>query len=317
MLIRPPPEGEIDSPVSPNRVPPGLRYVLRDGSRRLVKGLTLFRPHAWRNTWTNVLPGERLSLLSTRDFSALQRAILALYSQRDLESFREAVPGIFLGIIPADYFSVGDGRVDVARRVVRVLNLWESRPLRVGPLLEAFERTLFDHPLTQHSLRNGTGRPRGQRLSDVLTMAQLRRTRLYREALRPAGIGRMLSIGSLAGPGLAALTLTRPEGQPDFTARDRTVLEALQPHFDQARTNLERETQLRATRSQSLKAHGMTPRETEVALWLAQGKTNREIATILAAPVRTIEKHVERILQKMGVENRAAAAIAVSEIVRA
>jgi DNA-binding CsgD family transcriptional regulator len=256
-----------------------------------------------------------LKHLSGRDFAALQRAILALYSHRDLDCFREAVPGIFMGIIRADYFSLGDGRVDLENRKVKVLNLWESRPLRVGPMLDAFERTLFEHPLTQHSLRTGS---RGATmLSDFMTLPQLRQTQLYREALRPANIGRMLSIGSLSGPGLAALTLTRPESEPDFTERDRAVLTALQPHFDQARANLERETQLRANRSQSLKVHGMTARETEVALWLAQGKTNREIATILTAPVRTIEKHVERILKKMGVENRAAAALAVNEIIHA
>jgi DNA-binding CsgD family transcriptional regulator len=255
--------------------------------------------------------------LSARDLAGLQQAILALYSHRDLKSFREAVPGIFLGLIRADYFSLGDGRIDFENGKIRVLNLWESRPLRVGALLEAFERTLFEHPITQYSLRNGAGPSRAMRLSDFMTLPQLRRTRLYREALRPANIGRMLSIGSLTGPGLAVLTVTRPEADPDFTDRDRRVLEALQPHFDQARGNLERESQLRASRSQSLGVHGLTQREMEVALWLAQGKSNPEIATILAAPVRTVEKHVERVLQKLGVENRTAAAIAMAEIIRA
>jgi DNA-binding CsgD family transcriptional regulator len=255
--------------------------------------------------------------LSVRDLVGLQDATLALYSHRDIKSFREALPGIFLGLIRADYFSLGDGRIDLKHKAIKVLNLWESRPLRVGALLEAFERTLFEHPLTQYSLRSGGGPIRAMRLSDFLTLGQLRKTRLYREALRPANIGRMLSIGSLTGPGLAALTLTRPETEDDFTERDRRILETLRPHFDQARVNIERESQLRASRSRSLTAHGMTPRETEVALWLAQGKTNPEIASILAAPVRTVEKHVERILQKMGVENRTAAAVAMAEIIRA
>ena len=54
-----------------------------------------------------------------------------------------------------------------------------------------------------------------------------------------------------------------------------------------------------------------------MALWLAQCKTNPEIAIILATPVRTIEKHVEHILHKLGVENRVAAAIAITGIIRA
>ena len=261
------------------------------------------------------ITGDELKSVSSRDFSGLQRAILALYSHRDIKSFREAVPGLFLGVFQADYFWLGDGRIDFKRKSIKVLNLWESRPLRVGLLFEAFERNLFDNPITQHSLRTG-GRG-AVMLSDLLTLPQLRRTRLYRESLRPANIGRVLSIGSFSGPAMAALTVTRPETEPNFTERDRRVLETLRPHFDQARGNLERESQLRANRSLSLTAHGMTPRETEVALWLAQCKTNAEIASILAAPVRTVEKHVERILRKLGVENRAAAAVAMAEIIRA
>ena len=53
---------------------------------------------------------------------------------------------------------------------------------------------------------------------------------------------------------------------------------------------------------------GLTPRETEVLTWVAQGKTNYEIGVILSAGTRTICKHVERILSKLFVENRTAAA---------
>jgi DNA-binding CsgD family transcriptional regulator len=252
-------------------------------------------------------------LISSRDFASVQRAILALYSYRNIRGFRLAVPGIFLGVIRATYFSLGDGRVDPVNRSIKLLDLWESRPLRVGALRDAFERHLFDHPLTQHSMR--TGGRRAVMLSDLLTLRQLRRMPVYRESLKPVNIGRVLAIASFSGPGVAALSVARPETEPNFTERDRRVMETLRPHFDQARGNLERESQLRASRSRSLTAHGMTPRETEVALWLAQGKTNAEIASILAAPVRTVEKHVERILKKMGVENRASAAVAVAEII--
>jgi DNA-binding CsgD family transcriptional regulator len=58
---------------------------------------------------------------------------------------------------------------------------------------------------------------------------------------------------------------------------------------------------------------GLTQRETEVLSWIAQGKTNYEIGVILSAATGTICKHVERILFKLSVENRtAAAAIALA-----
>jgi DNA-binding NarL/FixJ family response regulator len=53
---------------------------------------------------------------------------------------------------------------------------------------------------------------------------------------------------------------------------------------------------------------GLTTREREVLTWIAQGKTNYEIGVILSACTGTICKHVERILSKLCVENRTAAA---------
>jgi DNA-binding CsgD family transcriptional regulator len=52
----------------------------------------------------------------------------------------------------------------------------------------------------------------------------------------------------------------------------------------------------------------LTRRETEVLRWVAQGKSNAAIGTILFMRTRTVEKHLERIFEKLGVESRTAAA---------
>jgi DNA-binding CsgD family transcriptional regulator len=57
----------------------------------------------------------------------------------------------------------------------------------------------------------------------------------------------------------------------------------------------------------------LTPRETEVLSWLAKGKTNRDIADILGMSHRTVNKHLEHIFEKLGVETRAAAAALASQ----
>ncbi len=51
-----------------------------------------------------------------------------------------------------------------------------------------------------------------------------------------------------------------------------------------------------------------TQREAEVHLWLSKGKTNREIAQILEMSPRTVNKHLEQLFKKIGVENRTSAA---------
>ena len=59
----------------------------------------------------------------------------------------------------------------------------------------------------------------------------------------------------------------------------------------------------------------VTDREAEVLLWIARGKSNRDIAEILDLSPRTVNKHLEQIYAKLGVENRAsAAALAVRTI---
>ncbi|HAV67347.1 MAG TPA: DNA-binding response regulator, partial [Alcanivorax sp.] len=52
----------------------------------------------------------------------------------------------------------------------------------------------------------------------------------------------------------------------------------------------------------------LTRRESQVLLWIAQGKTNREIGQILSLSPRTVNKHLEQVFRKLGVENRTAAA---------
>lgn len=53
---------------------------------------------------------------------------------------------------------------------------------------------------------------------------------------------------------------------------------------------------------------GLTPREAEVLYWVALGKTNRDIAGILDMSPRTADKHLQHVLDKLGVETRTAAA---------
>ena len=53
---------------------------------------------------------------------------------------------------------------------------------------------------------------------------------------------------------------------------------------------------------------GLTRRQAEVLAWLAQGKANNEIASILTISVDTVGRHVEAIFEKLGVQTRTAAA---------
>jgi DNA-binding response OmpR family regulator len=59
----------------------------------------------------------------------------------------------------------------------------------------------------------------------------------------------------------------------------------------------------------------LTHREAEVLVWIARGKSNRDIGDILGLSPRTVNKHLEQIYVKLGVENRASAAVLASGVV--
>jgi len=76
---------------------------------------------------------------------------------------------------------------------------------------------------------------------------------------------------------------------------------------------------LREERPTEIKPQSAVPcslssREAQVVQWVSQGKTNKEIALILQLSARTVQKHLEHIYQKMGVENRTGAAAKAYEI---
>jgi DNA-binding response OmpR family regulator len=76
---------------------------------------------------------------------------------------------------------------------------------------------------------------------------------------------------------------------------DEILLRLLEGEFENDNLVLKRKLQL-------------TQRESEVLMWIARGKSNRDIAEILDLSPRTVNKHLEQIYAKLGVENRASAA---------
>ncbi len=70
-----------------------------------------------------------------------------------------------------------------------------------------------------------------------------------------------------------------------------------------------------ASNDEVLRQHfSLTVRESEVLLWIAKGKSNRDIGDILGLSSRTVNKHLEQIYIKLGVENRASAAVKAAHV---
>jgi len=100
--------------------------------------------------------------------------------------------------------------------------------------------------------------------------------------------------------------LPKPVTRNDLLKAVRTRLERakqqqqrFQPNFDDPKP---------------LEKLGISPREAEVLLWVAQGKGNHEIAEILGLSVATVKKHTIHIFEKLGVESRTAASLRAVEV---
>jgi DNA-binding NarL/FixJ family response regulator len=97
--------------------------------------------------------------------------------------------------------------------------------------------------------------------------------------------------------------LTKPVVPDELTAAIRSRLRRAEAAAPAARRPGNRE----ATPAE-LESLGLTPREAEVLFWVARGKTNDEIATVLGIGLTTVKKHLESTFMKLGVENRTTAA---------
>ena len=102
--------------------------------------------------------------------------------------------------------------------------------------------------------------------------------------------------------------LTKPVAKPDLLGAIRSRLErAVQQAVPQFTPNFDSAKPLE-------KVFGLTPRVAETLLWLAQGKTNGEIATILGNSESTVKKAVLEIFQRLSVETRTAASLCALEV---
>jgi DNA-binding CsgD family transcriptional regulator len=150
------------------------------------------------------------------------------------------------------------------------------------------------------------------RLSDFQTQRAFRRTALFQETYRPLGACHQLVLPLVVPDHVAGITINRDR---DFSDGEMCLAKLLAPHIALAHVHAQHFTALRQLQrdpvpgEDRLRELGLTPRETEVLHWIIQGKRDGEISRIAGASVRTIETHVRRILGKLGVETRTAAAI--------
>jgi DNA-binding NarL/FixJ family response regulator len=101
--------------------------------------------------------------------------------------------------------------------------------------------------------------------------------------------------------------LTKPVANAD-------LVRAIETRLRRSEQQAKREFKPDFSSSDPLLKLGLTPRAAEALLWLAQGKTNADIAIILGITESTVKKHVQEMFEKLGVETRGAATVRALEV---
>ncbi len=101
--------------------------------------------------------------------------------------------------------------------------------------------------------------------------------------------------------------LTKPVANAD-------LVRAIEARLRRSQQQAKREKNPDLSSTEPLQKLGLTARATETLLWLAQGKTNPDVATILGITESTVKKHVQEIFEKLGVETRGAATVRALEV---
>lgn len=267
---------------------PILSYIRRTKDGRAVKFSDFISQQAFHRTGLyneffrplrinhqmHVLFREPRNLLAgialnrkSRDFSERERMILNLLRPHLLQAYRNA-----------EVLTEALQEAAALRRAIEELHrgvIWLSASRKI--------RFMNDTARLWMSEYFGPGEIRGNRLPRELDVWVIRQRRVVEttgtihSAVAPFSLDR-------AGKALRAWLVTT-------SGRHLIVLEERRTTIDPL----------------SLEFLGLTRREAEVLSWMAQGKTNAEIGTILDTRPRTVEKHIERILDKLGVETRTGA----------
>jgi DNA-binding CsgD family transcriptional regulator len=156
----------------------------------------------------------------------------------------------------------------------------------------AFDRHFHEHPLVRfHGYERGAVT---QRISDSVPFAQFRESALFNEYYRRVRVDHAIALPIYVRDGLlVSFVLNRT--RRDFTDRERALLDLLRPY-------------LAKLYEKSKPTPVLSAREAEVLRWVAAGKSDAQIGAILGISARTVQKHLEHAYQKLGVENRTAAA---------
>jgi DNA-binding CsgD family transcriptional regulator len=256
--------------------------------------------------------------LNTQSLRALVKALPAIYEETNLAR----LPAVFAKTLAALF--PGEAHGIVVREFIHQQRHWYLQPAtseRAAPapeLLSSFRECVPPNPF-QLTAPNAS-----LALVNIVTRSSLHPLEHYRDSHHLLGTENDFDVELRHREAVICAAVLRHHG--DFSPQECALMNALRPHLQQAWRNAEAFEDLKARVAASgitmpqwnsalLETRcGLTPREAEVLIWVAQGKTNGDAAAILGITPNTVRTHLERVFAKLGVETRHAASLCALEV---
>lgn len=243
-----------------------------------------------------------LTTLSGRETSLLFAIMEDMVAIRDARKLRTQIGERLLDLLEADYFASyvwtkSDGDTGGV-----YLNMDESN-------LAAYESHYqYCDPITPRFRMC----QRAAHVEQVISREQFDRTEFYNDFLARDGLYHGMNYHAYSASGhLGDLRIWRSGNRETFQERELELLDAIGAAFGKALGNLRsdaeklRDTDPRIRVANWASQHGLTARERDVICLLAEGRRDREIATVLGVSVTTVRSHLKSIFQKSGASSRA------------
>lgn len=272
-----------------------------------------------------------MTWLSHRDMQTLMGCVRDIYSDLSLDAWHYRLLPVISRAIHSNFVAYSEitpltqtvTQIEFPGSISPQDMLVLNRYLHEHPILNLlYKDRMSRHPYKREIEKEMSGRypapavsPECQavKVSDFLSDTRYRRLRLYNEFCKKYDVEYQICVPlSFQRSKLKGIAFHRD--RRDFSERDRLMLNCLSPHIRQAYGNAEAISAIRRNISASGQTQervisDLTLRETEVLHWLAQGKSNHDIAVIMQVKECTVKKHLQNIYQKIGVENRTSAVL--------
>jgi DNA-binding CsgD family transcriptional regulator len=191
----------------------------------------------------------------------------------------------------------------------RALVSVEDDPERRARSMQAYARHMHSHPFWMYDPKFFGDR--ALRESDFFSEEEYFRLPIAQEALLPSGSHHVMAIVIEHDGYALTIAAHRVLDRPPYSDDERDRLQAYRSHVLRVYRHAQQRTLARLSPADRLRLAfpALTPRQLEVASWIAQGKSNDDISSILDVGIDTVKAHVKAIYDKLGAEGRQAAAV--------